>query len=772
MADLRTYMSTEFFEDSLIIADLEEHMSKASHSFEKSFDSTAKSWPYELTTNTSSIQGVDSQSTTAMILSSILAMQDEWGKVTWRRAASGMLYASDFRLPSNINKAIHKSFAKEQIVETVSVLISKWTGESHITQSGTFGLDDPMSIGWALDLLRWMRDRAGQDTKALLGKLVVRSVQRAQALVGMIGAGSDTSLCTCLMSPSEGRRVGDSSYILTRFAAVLRAILSDDSLTEFLNSEGQRVLHRAEKVLAERFEARLHDHLSFAEIEDSRFDPTELAFCLEGILLVRDVDAVATTLFARVMEVLRVAQRKGAYWRAETPILYKDNGDVLFTVSVEAANAVLASFRLYDGRWRVYNSSASEYVDLLKRYWRWLKARKTSVRIGDDLLDGWHSEHVNDPNLVHLWETSQVTEFLVNFRDQLSRHVARTSLRLAACSYKGPSKPSMIEVDSQKPSTPFDRWQIASALLEPTSCLGDRYKVFDLIGTRFVLPRAQQSDKKLPYSMLLYGPPGTGKTTVASCLSWALDFPLITITVSDFLADGHAAIEARAKDLFDMLRAQPRSVVLFDEIDQFMLDRDSEFFREQQTVFQFLTPGMLTKLAELHDSEAVIFIMATNYAERIDAAIKRQGRIDHHFLLLPPDLARRRRFITDLWRNAIELKAAGEKSVFLGYNDLKSISLDLSGNAAVAAIVDAVPPIRPEGYVPRFQRKDGTPINDVRGTPSLEFIAMVALEADAKGMVRGTPKWKSEIESKCHSYLKDLRPEFIKELNSFFGATN
>ena len=86
--------------------------------------------------------------------------------------------------------------------------------------------------------------------------------------------------------------------------------------------------------------------------------------------------------------------------------------------------------------------------------------------------------------------------------------------------------------------------------------------------------------------------------------------------MSDFLADGRAAIEARVKDLFDMLRAQPQSVVLFDEIDQFMLDRDSDYFLGQETIFQFLTPGMLTKLNDLRESESVLFVTPPASGER------------------------------------------------------------------------------------------------------------------------------------------------------------
>ena len=70
-----------------------------------------------------------------------------------------------------------------------------------------------------------------------------------------------------------------------------------------------------------RFETRLHDHLSFKEIPDSRFDPAELAFCLEGMLLLRR-DSMHGHLFDRVLNVMAEAQEAIAYWRAETPIPY------------------------------------------------------------------------------------------------------------------------------------------------------------------------------------------------------------------------------------------------------------------------------------------------------------------------------------------------------------------------------------------------------------------------------------------------------------------
>jgi hypothetical protein len=389
------------------------------------------------------------------------------------------------------------------------------------------------------------------------------------------------------------------------------------------------------------------------------------------------------------------------------------------------------------------------------------------VRVAGNDLTGWHSEHVNDPDLIHLWETSQVAEFLVNFRDQLRRHIARTSLSLARCSYKTPQQPDPIKANAALLATPQERWEKAVSVFEPVTCLGKKFMIYERIGDSFVTPRVNLQEK-LKFAMLLYGPPGTGKTTVASTLAWALDYPLVTVTVSDFMADGHAAIEARAKDLFDMLRAQPRSVVLFDEIDQFMIDRDSEYFRDLDTAFQFLTPGMLTKLSDLRASESVIFIMATNYAERIDAAIKRQGRVDEHCILLPPDKKRRTIFVKQIWTNGkIDVNEAAKKSAFLGYNDMKAVS-KLEGDKAVRELAGMPRPAKAEMYVSRFDNRTGNRLSDLSRTPQDELFAMLALDADALGRRNGSMSWRKHVKDRCDTIFKDSASEEIKEALALF----
>jgi cytidylate kinase len=635
-----------------------------------------------------------------------------------------------------------------------------------------------MLLSWVIDLLRHTSKKAPLDRPhlRLLTRTLRHCLRRAEDLGHATmresdgGAFDNGTLCRCLMTPVSDRQVGDSSYILLRFAIMLRCIKEANLLTVAGLSTQSRHLDRAHDILFERLEPRLHEQLSYAEIVDSRFDPTELIFCLEGMLIIR-MDAVSRALFDRVMSVLRDVQETEGYWRAETPIVYNNKGEVLFTVSVESANSILASFALFDGRWAGHESTASQHIDLIKRYWKWLKARKSFVRIAGTNLRGWHSEHVNDPDLIHLWETSQVAEFLVNFRDQLKRHIARSSLALARCSFREPQRPPAIKSDTKFLQTLEGRWRAAIASYEPVTCLGPRFEVYRRIEEGFVNPRIREKDK-LKYSMLVYGPPGTGKTTVASALSWALNYPLITVTVSDFLADGHAAIEARAKDLFDMLQAQPRSVVLFDEIDQFMLDRDSEYFKDQDTVFQFLTPGMLTKLNDLRASQSVIFIMATNYAERIDAAIKRQGRIDDHLLLLPPDKERRRRFAKNIWpTGTVDLNEAAKRSVFLGYGDMNSV-MAVTGSRLLTELNNLSRPARPEMYSSRFYDKTRNLITDLSKTPLEELLAMLALEPDGLGFRKASGSWQKHLRVRCATVLGAAFSSGIDQaLSDFFKRT-
>jgi SpoVK/Ycf46/Vps4 family AAA+-type ATPase len=149
--------------------------------------------------------------------------------------------------------------------------------------------------------------------------------------------------------------------------------------------------------------------------------------------------------------------------------------------------------------------------------------------------------------------------------------------------------------------------------------------------------------------MVLYGPPGTGKTSIAQDLAAALKWTFIEITPSDFVANGESAVELRAREIFAALEEQERTVILLDEIDRLILNRESKQYEKQGDMFQVMTPGMLPKLKDLKSKNRSIFIIATNYKERIDPAAIRIGRIDKPYLVcLPNKVARGNILATEL----------------------------------------------------------------------------------------------------------------------------
>jgi hypothetical protein len=509
--------------------------------------------------------------------------------------------------------------------------------------SRTFGTDNPLTLSHIVELLAIV-DQDGR-TAQLSG--IRKLVDPAKAKLDRLLA--DGEIGTKSFITPEG-----ASYHINAFVP-LRALQAARKLEIPFEAPRMRPF----------FEALLHDQLSFSAIPDSRFDPAELIFCLEGLLLCAP-HAVDTTLFKRVIDVLAEKQNTSSHWRPNKPFIGWRTGAIMLPLSVEAANSLMRSVAQMDGH-RYYDTHTAQVLPLMRRFWRWLQARAVNIVSEDITLLGWHSEHVNQPDVIHTWDTSQVAEFMMGYADLLDRHVAAQTLRLSRLSVKDPLSPGRLT--KTKTNAAKDKWKALAEKYEPSP--GNKQNVYGSIGQHVVDGWAEGAPTS--FSMLLYGPPGTGKTTVADALSDALGMRLITVTVSDFLGAGGENVETRAKAIFQTLEAQREAVILFDEIDSFLLDRDSKFYRKQDSLFQFLTPGMLTKLADLRKRERSIFIIATNYENRIDAAIKRTGRIDQRYLLPLPNAAKRIQILEELGLNVSRDQAALlTASVLKGYGDMKA----------------------------------------------------------------------------------------------------
>jgi SpoVK/Ycf46/Vps4 family AAA+-type ATPase len=502
-----------------------------------------------------------------------------------------------------------------------------------ITWSSTFGANDPFTLSWLLELINALHPMLKENLKeSEINDLRNKLLDEAKVLIK--------------------KAVGNPSKPLLDWKGKVKLAYAPEHMFPLLRTVQLLLVLERFKEQPERtiepihryFMDCLHRHLSYSSIPDSGFDAAELVFSLEGSLLCNP-EAQNELIIRRVFQILPERQEQSPYWRSTKPFVSTPTGQVLMPLSVEIANSLLricVGLETNDFR----DTYVSTNVGLFNRYADWLRSRlirgiaeRTSGGTQRWSFMGWVSEHMPTPGTIHLWETSQVLLFLAYYAAMLQKHVARNLLQRGNLSVK------ILKAQSKS-------WEAVEQKFEPLIEFDDRsqYRVFRRIGENYIMPRSfheirHRVGQEIHYSMLLYGPPGTVKTTIALEVSKMLGYPLIQITPSDFIAGGEAEVETRAKAIFKALEEQREVLILFDEIDHMMLDRDSNLYRDQSDVFQFLTPGMLTKLKDLRDKKRSIFIIATNYAERIDRAIKRHGRIDDRYLVLPPDAAQRRKIL-------------------------------------------------------------------------------------------------------------------------------
>jgi hypothetical protein len=640
---LEEYLADQYNHDQQDINAIEQVLLAVGNTYAAAFDRKAKCWPYEIRFGSRRAKGVSSQGTTAMILSAV-------GKLCSICTLRNTLHSEIITgLPKTLSTYVNSA------IQELSDALNK----TQFVHSGTFGNNDPLTVSHLTEFVRGSGVNIGIPAGAL---------DRIDSL--LFADPNDEQKFSTLLSSSHGKAQGKwcagSAFI------ALRIVRAASDRNKYYSNKKYKAF----------FETRLHDQLSFSSIPDSRFDPAELAFSLEGLLLCAR-EAVDPVLFRRVLTVLAETQDTSAYWRPNRPFVSNNTGEIILPLSVEGANSILYSVEIVDGR-KLYDTFALVALQMFRRFWQWLRARKVEIRALNSQCVGWHSEHVNETGVIHLWDTSQVVEFLIAFRKMLQRHVARETLVLSRVKVEDPSQQPE---DWRKVSETFE------PMSEPTTICP---RIFDSVHMDFVIPWRQNNGSANPaklHSMLLYGPPGTGKTTIARSIADALDFRLITVTVGDFLGAGGALVEARAKAIFQMLMAQSECVILFDEVDAFLLDRDSTHYQEQDTLFKFLTPGMLTKINDLRKAQRSIFIIATNYANRIDPAIKRPGRIDRQYLLLHPDLEKREAILSKLLPKTFRVKTAqlrsmAESAVSLGFSEMSGAIEKSAQYLSVEKIVD------------------------------------------------------------------------------------
>jgi len=357
--------------------------------------------------------------------------------------------------------------------------------------------------------------------------------------------------------------------------------------------------------------------LAASESRDgSQWDLPELVFATLSYYRLGSLDGAEIERMKDATE--RVCENLGADGTVPSGRPYHSTSDGGFLVSNTTVLAAIAELI------RVIRHPISERLS--RKFLPYLEERKFGRRSSDNGLRGFYGEFDRIRRHTDLSETAQAVDALDTISDALDETINDTIL-------------DHFNVRTPKSAPTLDTLFYADygfAVKEAT-----REVRRDSIAMTLQRMRAhvEETPGKHLHSLVLYGPPGTGKTTLVEALANTCGVRLVEVTPSDLAKMGEPAIERRARAVFYALSLLTRVVVLFDEFDPVLRDRE-QAGKGALNILSFLTPGMLPKLKELSErasKQSSAYVLITNLIGTLDDAAVRQGRFDERVGIFPPD---------------------------------------------------------------------------------------------------------------------------------------
>ena len=304
---------------------------------------------------------------------------------------------------------------------------------------------------------------------------------------------------------------------------------------------------------------------------------------------------------------------------ARNPFHIDSRGRALFVTTLESASALLSiALSRFDKLTTTDLESIVHVTEILQsRLIEDVNEIPCSVSTGTVTRFGWCSDRAFSKLRIDSWVTVEAFTFLSRRLHLLALAKKRFIL----------SQYSWLPASKCNPD-----WQ---ELVDPNLGDNDALSLLETIGS--IVDNEQRPSKQAPL-FLLYGPPGTAKTTIAYALARKMDWDLITLSPSDFVVNSLDQIEQRSRELFFHMTNINRCVILFDEMDTLLRDREKLGTTSPGMMIEFVVPALLPKLQQFRDYAArrnVAAFFLTNYYERLDSAVIRGGRIDNHIMVLP-----------------------------------------------------------------------------------------------------------------------------------------
>ncbi|HEX5217572.1 MAG TPA: ATP-binding protein [Vicinamibacterales bacterium] len=145
--------------------------------------------------------------------------------------------------------------------------------------------------------------------------------------------------------------------------------------------------------------------------------------------------------------------------------------------------------------------------------------------------------------------------------------------------------------------------------------------------------------RTLPMGYLIAGRIGTGKTFLVQC--WAGELGIPCVVFKNFRDRWVGATESNLEKIFAVLRALGQVVVFVDEADQAAGKREGG---DTDGGLSGRVYSMLAKeMSDTRNRGRIIWVFATSRPDLLEVDLKRQGRLDVHIPLFPPETADERK---------------------------------------------------------------------------------------------------------------------------------
>ena len=228
--------------------------------------------------------------------------------------------------------------------------------------------------------------------------------------------------------------------------------------------------------------------------------------------------------------------------------------------------------------------------------------------------------------------------------------------------------------------------------------------------------------RALPMGYLIAGRIGTGKTFLVQC--WAGELGVPCVVFKNFRDRWVGATESNLEKIFAVLRAIGQVVVFVDEADQAAGKREGG---DNDSGLSGRVYSMLAKeMSETRNRGRIIWVFATSRPDLLEVDLKRQGRLDVHIPLFPPQ--------TEDELRGLLVAVAGKLKLPLALADVPDLPdhITLGGNEIEGVLVRAlrtwelaVEPKRPLKDLLADVFRDVRPSAHTR---KLEFMDLVAVK--------------------------------------------